>query len=159
VSTGGTVIVAVVALKSSPKPYALGTKRHKGGLTRQTRRMERMSGRLRIFKEVLAAEDPAEPKRTELGEHNSDLSIGEAPCSSLPSSPDSFWPSFSRAQGVFREPLGGPPPLPASLLKNDGRPAHKRRPESSFFQIAMPITLSAAVLGIGAAIWLYWFGS
>ena len=121
-----------------------------------------MSGRLRIFKEVLAAEDPAERKRTERGKRNSDLSVGEAPCSSLPSSPDPFWPSFSRAQGVFREQLGGsmfePPPLPASLRKNEGRPAHKRRPESSLLQIAMPITLSAAVLGIGAAIWVYWFG-
>ena len=51
-----------------------------------------------------------------------------------------------------------PPPLPASLRKNEGRPAHNRRPESSFLQIAMPITLSAAVLAIGAAIWVYWFG-
>jgi hypothetical protein len=53
--------------------------------------------------------------------------------------------------------MSEPPPLPAFLLKNENRLAHKRPPEPSFFfQIAMPITLAAAVLVLGAAIGFYW---
>ena len=50
-----------------------------------------------------------------------------------------------------------PPPLPAFLLKNENRPAYKRRPEPSFFfQIAMPIILATAITAIGTATGFYW---
>jgi hypothetical protein len=50
-----------------------------------------------------------------------------------------------------------PLPLPASLLKNENRPAYKRRPEPSLFlQIAMPIILATAIVAIAAAIGFYW---
>ena len=49
------------------------------------------------------------------------------------------------------------PPVPAFLLKNENRPAYKRRSEPSFFfQIAMPIILATAIVAIGAAIGFYW---
>jgi hypothetical protein len=53
--------------------------------------------------------------------------------------------------------MSEPPALPAFLLKNENRPAYKRRPEPSLFlQIAMPIILATAIVTIGTAIGFYW---